>query len=174
MANTYVLINKVSINTPTTTVTFSSIPNTYTDLLIFCSLRMNMVGTNAGSASLRFNNDSGANYTHTRLRGDGTTVDVGNSTSTNQIIVFNNCCSNGNEAGTFSSSTIYLPGYADSNPKLSGEFHASENSNINAYMNYQAGRWTGGSGAAISQISIIGADNFSQYSSFSLYGIKNS
>lgn len=171
MANTYVLITRVDISTPTTTVTFSSIPNTYTDLVLLCSLRMDIVGTNAGSASLRFNNDSGANYTHTRLRGDGTTVDVGNAASTNQIIVFNNCCSNGNEAGTFSSSTIYLPGYADSNPKLSGEFHASENSNINAYINYQAGRWTS---TAITQINLIGAANFVQYSSFSLYGIKNS
>lgn len=171
MANTYNFISRVNISTPTTTVTFSSIPNTYSDLVILCSLRMNIAGTNAGYALLRFNGDDFTSYTHTRFRGSGSAVDVGNAASTNQIIVFNNCCSNGNESNTFSSSTIYIPGYADSNPKVTGEFHASENNTTGAYMNYQAGRW---SSNAITQIDIIGGDNFSQYSSFSLYGIKNS
>ena len=39
MANTYTLIEAKSLNTTTASITFSSIPQTYTDLLVLVSAR---------------------------------------------------------------------------------------------------------------------------------------
>jgi hypothetical protein len=54
----------------TSTVTFSSVPNTYTDLVIVIS------GSTGGNDTigLRFNSDSGTNYSYTQIYGDGTSA----------------------------------------------------------------------------------------------------
>jgi len=54
-----------------TTVTFSSIPQTYTDLVLVTET----TGTTNGALDVRFNGDSGTNYSRTGLYGDGTTAE---------------------------------------------------------------------------------------------------
>lgn len=51
-------------------VTFSSIPSTYKDLVL------EVVGTTSanGNALIQFNSDSGANYSSTTVRGDGSSA----------------------------------------------------------------------------------------------------
>lgn len=51
-----------------TTVTFSSIPQTYTDLLLVTEA----TGTTNGAMDVRFNGDTGSNYSRTGFYGDGT------------------------------------------------------------------------------------------------------
>jgi len=82
MAKTYTPIATNKLTSPTATVTFSSIPSIYTDLVI-------VVNANAGSSTqlrLRFNSDTGSNYSTTMLGGDGSsafTVQVANEASMN-------------------------------------------------------------------------------------------
>jgi hypothetical protein len=52
------------------TVTFSSIPSTYTDLVLV----MNAICSNTGSALARVNSDTGNNYSGTGIRGTGSSV----------------------------------------------------------------------------------------------------
>lgn len=80
MASTYTPIatNTISGNS-TSSITFSSIPNTYTDLIIVSS-----VGSTDGVYSLyaQFNNDTASNYTFTYLYSNGTSAISGRSSST--------------------------------------------------------------------------------------------
>ena len=62
----------VTLQAASSTVTFSGIPNTYRDLLLIVNVP-ETVG--ASTTYLRFNDDSGSNYTVVRLRGNGSAAD---------------------------------------------------------------------------------------------------
>lgn len=66
MAITYEPIATYTFNTPATSYTFSSIPQTYTDLIFTIS---GQVATTTHSIYLRFNGDSGGNYNSTIMSG---------------------------------------------------------------------------------------------------------
>jgi len=78
MPATYEPIATQTLGSATATITFSSIPATYTDLrLVFIGF-----GTTAGSSVfLRFNSDTAANYSSTYLQGNGggTPTSAGNT-----------------------------------------------------------------------------------------------
>lgn len=63
---TYTPIATVTLGS-NTTVTFSNIPQTYTDLVLVCEA----TGTTNGAMDVRFNGDTGTNYSRTGLYGDG-------------------------------------------------------------------------------------------------------
>lgn len=67
--NTYTPIQTYTLGS-NTTVTFSSIPQTYTDLILVTEA----TGTTNGAMDVRFNGDTGSNYSRTGLYGDGTTA----------------------------------------------------------------------------------------------------
>lgn len=70
MPVTYENIATTTLGSTQTTVTFSSIPGTYTDLVLVIS---GTVSTNQNYA-LRFNGDTGSNYSDTNLFGDGSSA----------------------------------------------------------------------------------------------------
>lgn len=72
MALTYEPIATTTLTGNQNTITFSSIPSTYTDLRMVAFLRM--VNTNVVNEYWRFNGDAGTNYSQTRLVGDGSTA----------------------------------------------------------------------------------------------------
>jgi hypothetical protein len=77
MPKTYTPISTVTIsNSSTTTLDFTSIPQTYTDLVLVCSY-----GLSAGDLYMRLNGDT-ANFSQTELYGNGTTA--GSSRLTNR------------------------------------------------------------------------------------------
>jgi N-acetylmuramoyl-L-alanine amidase len=62
-------------------VTFSSIPQTFTHL----QLRVSVAASLGTQCFIELNSDTGSNYARNRLRGDGSTVAVANSTSTSSL-----------------------------------------------------------------------------------------
>jgi len=80
--STYTPIATTTTAGGTNTVTFSSIPSTYTDIILVAS---NIGYTAAGDTPyLRINGDTGTNYSGTLLSGNGTTANSGRRTSTAQ------------------------------------------------------------------------------------------
>jgi len=72
--NTYTQIASTTVGTATNTVTFSSIPATYTDLVII----MNGTATAAADVYLNYNTDTtSSNYSNTYLSGNGSTAGSG-------------------------------------------------------------------------------------------------
>jgi hypothetical protein len=80
--STYTPIATTTLGSDTATITFSSIPSTYTDLRIIFN------GANDNSTNPQFivNGDSGANYSDTWLGGSGSAAASGRQTSTNYVL----------------------------------------------------------------------------------------
>ena len=76
---TYALIESQTLGSATATVTFSSIPATYTDLFVMVSCPGTSTG---GDWVMSVNNDSGTNYSRTYLFGTGSAAGSGRSTNT--------------------------------------------------------------------------------------------
>lgn len=75
---TYSLINSTTLGSAQSSVTFSSIPATFTDLILVSSA----VAVSGGpSLRIRFNGDSGSNYSQTVLQGNGSAASSGRETS---------------------------------------------------------------------------------------------
>lgn len=71
-SNTYVALDTKVLGTAATSVTFTSIPQGYTDLVLVATVQ----ATSGSPENLLFqlNSDTGANYSNTWLSGDGSTA----------------------------------------------------------------------------------------------------
>ena len=70
-SNTYESISSVTLTSNSTTVTFGSIPQTYTDLVLVIVAKITSGGLDM---FIRFNSDTGSNYSYTQLYGNGTSA----------------------------------------------------------------------------------------------------
>jgi hypothetical protein len=167
MANTYTLISSVTVGAGgAANIEFTSIPSTYTDLVVKLSGRSNRSET---TEFLNLNlNSSASNFTNKTLESTGTTVYSGSYGAYIGSIPAATATAN-----TFGSFEIYIPNYAGSNFKSISSDSVSEN-NINlAYSDLIASLWS--QTAAITSIKLVpnNASNFVQYSTAYLYGISN-
>jgi hypothetical protein len=166
MAITYTPIATTTTTTVVGNVNFSSIPSTYTDLIIV------VVGAdntdNTRGTYLRFNSDTGSNYSITELRGNGTSAFSTRAGITAASIAYS--VTPDTTLG-YSVNIGNIMNYANSTTFKT--VLARENSLTTTY---------GGSGAivslwrntaAITSIDVLESGNFKIGSTFSLYGIKS-
>jgi hypothetical protein len=169
---TYTLIASATVGaSPVTTIDFTSIPSTYTDLCLKMSLRTNRAGT-FDYATINFNN-SAADYTLRVLEGNGGAT-FSYTRSTFGVNLIGRADGADATSNTFASIELYLPNYAGSNNKSMSIDSVQENNDSTAYQDLFAGLWS--QTAAINRLTITnGTDNaYVQYSTAYLYGIKNS
>lgn len=172
MANTHKLIQTITVGAGSTTeITFSSIPQTYTDLKFVLSLR-DATGTFVDQG-FRVNGLGTSIYSWKRMLGNGTGTQT--SSGTNDRAYYTVANGPSSTASCFTSIEVYFPNYRDSNRKTWNSITVSEqNSSLN-YTGFFAG--TIGTTGAISIVSFYpepsGSNSFAQYSSVSLYGIIN-
>ena len=175
MANTYTLIASSTVGSGgAATFDFTSIPSTYTDLLLKCSTRQN--GTASGyRLHLRFNNSLASEYSSKELYYDNGTAYSGSGSSESYIrtaFVENGAYT----ANTFNNVEIYIPNYLSSNYKSTSSDGVNENNATENYLSLNAGLWS--NTAAINRITLSEYSGsgtiFAQYSTAYLYGIKNS
>ena len=174
MATTYALIEAKTLTSNTATVTFSSIPATYTDLLIKFSVRSSEGGFTNDQMRMRFNGVATGSYAHGFIRGDGSgtaSARPGAAETSSLIALVNTAASTSN---TYSNGEIYIPNYLSSTQKPTSADTAMEQNSASAYRTATAGLGT--ATTAISSISFLfpvtGSD-FLSTSSFYLYGISN-
>ena len=171
MANTYQLIQAQTLSSTATSVTFSSIPSTYTDLLIKLSVRDARATLAVSDIWFNFNGTGvGANIGGRYLYGSGSSA--ANSTiSSNGELGFGT--GNGATASTFGNAEVYIPDYAGSNYKAISSDSSTETNATGGFNLLLAGTW--GSTAAITSIAMTPFTSpFAINSTFYLYGIKNS
>ena len=152
-------------------VTFSSIPSTYTDLMLKCSIRASSTSGNSNFFVV-FNGVYGTSYSQIRLLGDGATPSSNQNSSYPWVEISSVIPNATYTSNTFGSCDIYIPNYAGSTYKSVSVDYVSENNATTSYNYLDAGLFS--DTTAISSITLDGTDNFVQYSSFSLYGISNS
>jgi hypothetical protein len=154
---TYKALANVTLASAGSTVTFSSIPSTYRDLILVVVTSGTAI-TSSGVPRMRFNSDSGSNYREVLMQASGTTPQSGNFTST-EVNFANNA---------FLHSIIQIMDYAvtDKNKVVLTKF--TEN-NV-GLVQMRAVRW--GSTSAITTITCdTSAGNYPIGSTFSLYGV---
>jgi hypothetical protein len=167
MANTYVAIATVTVGSGgAANIEFTSIPATYTDLKLVYSGRDNRNDTQNGvNISL---NGSTSNFTGIQLQGNGSAAASFNIA---RFVSYNNGANS--TANAFANAEIYFPNYASSNYKSFSSDAVEENNATTAFTFLSAGLWS--NTAAITSITLTpDSANFVQYSTATLYGIKNS
>lgn len=169
MAPTYELIASNSLTTTATSVTFSSIPSTYTDLIIKLSARKDNTNT---LFYVRFNGDSSTLYSETSLIGDGGGGET--SSGTSGVAQWNPRIALSNESSdTFSNSEMFIPNYTASQDKVGNTTDVTENNGTTAYQEMSAQLYRSNTAISSIEFSTV-SGNFVSGSSFWLYGIKNS
>jgi hypothetical protein len=172
MATTYTLISSNVLTSSATSITFSSIPATYTDLVIRASVRDN-VNSNGAAIAMTFNGST-TNYSGKIIYGDGVTP-----ASTNLAGLTYGWAGTANyanyTANTFASHEIYIPSYTSSNYKSYSAFSVVEtNASLAEYMVQTAGLWQGTTAISSINLALSSANSiFAAGSSFYLYGISN-
>jgi len=170
MATTYQFISSVTVGSGgASSMDFTSIPQTYTDLLLFVTAR------NTGNGSglyLRFNGGN-SNYSTKELEGNGASAYSSNNTAGTSYGFCGSISNSSTTASTFANNFIYIPNYAGSNNKSFSADGVGENNATTVYADLIAGLWS--NTAAITQVTLYPSLNsFAQYSTAYLYGIKNS
>ena len=163
-------IATTTLGSSQSTVTFSSIPQTYTHLQIRFMSQNDRADTNNG-VLLQFNSDSGTNYSWHRFYGNGSTAEGSASTSTTGIrIERQSAYSSANSI--FGASICDILDYADTNKFKTIKNIGGVDANGTGHVALNSGNWR--STSAVTSISLTGFDggNFKQYSSFQLYGVK--
>ena len=173
MPDTFIKIASVTVGSGgASSIDFTSIPSTYTDLVLKLSLRGSTTAGNQ-TAYIQYNNDTTlGNYSGRYVFGDGASASSSSTTSYNFL---GSAADAGATASTFNSVDLYIPNYAGSTQKSSSVDMARENNATSTYIvqALYANLWTGT--AAISSFKVfIFSGNFDQYSTATLYGIKNS
>jgi hypothetical protein len=177
MATTYTLISSVTVGSGgAASITFSSIPSTYTDLNILLSPRSALSSSRA-EFYLTVNSDTGSNYNSTRLQGyDSNQVLSASSSSVAPTgnTSFGRITADTATASTFSNVSLYIPNYASSNQKsMSIDWVAENNSSTTWTVGMSAVLWTGTAAITSLSFSNESSSNFMQYSTAYLYGISN-
>jgi hypothetical protein len=173
MPSSRYLISSQTLGSAAASVTFSSIPATYTDLVIKASVRTDRGGA-FDNMMITFNGNSSAIYSETRLQGDGATA-TGSSGSSNNNLFSTAINGDTATASSFGIYELYIPSYTASQNKPMSDTGAQEtNSTTPVYSGVRA--FLFGSTTAISSITFtpLNGPNFKSTSSFYLYGIKNS
>ena len=172
MANTYTLIASNTLSSSAASVTFSAIPNTFTDLVLRASVR-NTVSSAGMNMKIEINGSTSSVYSETRLGGYNSTTfsDTTSNATTSEVGYVNGDTST---ADTFSSVEIYIPSYTASQNKPFSSISALEqNATTNWFIVAYADLFRDTS--AINSIKLKpNSDNWKSGSSFFLYGIKNS
>jgi hypothetical protein len=168
MPITYATIATTTLSSPAASITFSSIPATYTDLRLTLTA-LSSSGSTVINGYIIFNNDSGANYSWTNLRGTGTAIATNNFASSTQINL--NFLSNATSTiPYFVTADIFS--YANSTFKTILTTSSGDQNGSGAIENH-IGRWA--STSAINRLDLYtnAVPNFGIGTTASLYGIKN-
>jgi hypothetical protein len=168
--NTFVKIQTITVGSGgAANIEFTSIPQTYTDLLILISMRTTRSAT-VDAINVGFNGGY-ANLSNRELYGSGTGAASGADPSSNYVgYVSGNTAT----ASVFGNGALYIPNYTSANFKSSSGDSVSENNGSQAFQSFEANLFS--NTAAITSIKLASylANDLMQYSTATLYGIKSS
>lgn len=154
---TYEPIETRTLSTAQSSVTFNTITGTYTDLVLVSD---SILVSGTGAARIRYNSDSGSNYSNTYVYGDGSSALSGRSSNQTSIDF--------NFIGTARSTSIcHIQNYSNSTTYKTLISRGNGGGITIAYV----GLWR--NTAAITTIEVIGSSNFNTGSTFTLYGIAS-
>ncbi len=152
-------------------IDFTSIPNTYTDLVVVASARTNRTNAQEDSLCISFNGST-ANFTVVSVYGEGSGSGQTSAFTTNGAIRFV-AATDLSTTSAFGNSSLYIPNYAGSTNKSFSIDAVTENNGTTAWAFLAAGLWS--NSAAINRITLtpLVGTSIKQYSTAYLYGVSN-
>ena len=170
MAATYTPIASITLGTATATVTFSSIPQTYTDLICVIEGRGSRADYDVG-ALIRFNSDTASNYSYTALTGSGTAAS--SSRGSNVTSILGRIISASAPAGARSNIILHINNYSNTTTykTVLERYNEPPTGGADYGMGAIVGLWR--NTAAITTLSFFSEVNdFNSGCTFNLYGIQ--
>ena len=156
---TYTPIATYRIPSTTSSYTFSSIPNTYTDLVMVASIQR----TTAGNTRIRFNGDTATNYSTTYIEGNGSSATSSRVANTTVMTVdYSNSTSN------WVPSIAHVMNYANT---TTFKTMLSRTGDAGVVVLAYAQLWRK-TPEAINSVTYLSDTNFAAGTTFTLYGIK--
>ena len=160
MAATYTPIASITLGTATSSVTFSSIPQIYTDLI--CIVNNFSSTATGGNITYYFNSDNSSGlYSRTSLYGDGSTAASTRGTSSNLAYA-------GLNVPTIANSIINILNYANTSTFKTSL--ARGNTYTNEVM-FRCNLWRNTNAISTLTVAPDVGSNFASGSTFNLYGI---
>lgn len=161
MAATYEPISTQTLASAVATVTFSSIPATYTDLVLVASATNATAGVD--SFEIQFNGDTATNYSYTLLSGNGATATSSRGSSSAFII------SGLSISGEQYVNIAHIFNYANTTTYKTVLSRGNVTSSL---VRGNVGIWRSTSAITSFLLKNDGGQNFAIGSMFTLYGIK--
>jgi hypothetical protein len=161
------LISTQTLATTTASITFSSIPSSYTDLYAVFSLKSNFASSDYDDLGITVNGVS-TNMSFRQLYGYG--ASAGSNTGTGSFgRAF--IAGNSSTANSFGNGTMLIPNYAGSTNKSISVDSVMDNNNTNTFIALCAGLWA--NTAAITSVNFQSTNggNLLSGSMISLYGV---
>jgi len=172
VTNSYESIATVTVGAGgQSSISFTSIPSTYKHLQIRAIARSSRNDQNGSFANVTLNSDSGANYSWHFLNGNGSSTQAIGRSAQNAIEV-DRWATSLVTANTFGTFVFDILDYVSANKNKTVRYLGGYDGNGNGEIYLGSGAWYNSS-TAVSSITLTeGSGNFTQYSSFALYGIK--
>lgn len=175
MTSTFNFIEKKTVGSAGSgSIVFSSIPQTYTDLLILASVRTNRTSAVNDYLNIAFNGDTtNGNYVGRFFYSSGSGNGAYTHASASAPRHLGDVSASGATSNIFSVTKVRIPDYASTTRnKLYSAESTSENNAQSAILTLDAGKWT--SNSAITSITIApGVGSLLvEFSTFYLYGIS--
>jgi hypothetical protein len=163
---TMTLIETKTLLSAAASIEFTSIPQTFTDLVIQFSGRTDRASNAVEVLKLEFNNST-TGYTYRELTGNGAAPDTSGGTGYRSGYVTAATAT----ANTFGNSTLYIPNYTSSSAKSYSVDGTMENNATTSFLGIFANLWS--ETDAITSLKFVGlnAGNFQIGTMVSLYGI---
>lgn len=151
-------------------IEFTSIPSTYTHLQIRGILRTTTANTGSDNALVTFNSDTGSNYSWHLIQGSGSAASSA-AGATQTSMRGAEVPRNNNTASAFAVTIIDILDYANTNKYKTIRCIDGWDGNGSGSLDVHSGNWR--STSAITSIKITPEiNNWAQYSSLALYGVK--
>lgn len=168
---TYTPIMSTTISADVASVTFSEIPQTFTDLIIKISTRTTRATTVNDGLMIKLNGTTTPYGSTSLTRDDGSIATYGVLFGVGYVI---NTASAGPTASVFASSDVYIANYAGSNHKLITSETVVETNGSGNRLENMVNIWTNTDAIRSIVFGSYGSANLVQYSTYTLYGIKSS
>jgi hypothetical protein len=161
--NTYVALDVKTVTTAVPSITFTSIPSTYTDLVLVSNISQSngyMLGRVGSSNTI----DTGSNYSRTYLLGNGSTATSARSSNVTEFYMMS-----ATSTSQFAPTITHFQNYSNT---TTNKTFLSRSNDGSAAVEAAVFLWR--STAAINTISIIApSGNIAVGSTFTLYGISS-
>ena len=164
-------IASTTVESPVASVSFSSIPQGYTDLQLVVSSRNNTAGA-VSDMYMTFNGSGGTAYSERMLFGNGSATFSESFSSQAYFPRAGYSTGTAFTTGAFSSSHYYIPNYTGSTNKSMSIDTTTEDNGTGSYIAMMACLWANTS--AITSMTLTpygGVGGFSTNSTFTLYGV---